>query len=302
MVAMAKRTKRKTSALSGQEAYLWSVYQADRSIANRNALVEFYLPVLDAIAKRVHQVVYTVRREDLISDGVIGLIQSIERFKPGCGWKFMTYAGIRIWGAMFDAMRLQDNIPRYARDRAKKLQKASERWEVKHEKPPSDRQLAYLLRIPVASVPAWKRDAATCLIETLSLNNIIYENSWRMESFASHIRDDATREGNVVSDMQEWWTIVLRGLNKRERYILVLYFAYDWTLRQIGIHFGIAESRVSQVVAKTLDYLKQYRNREEFSDIISGTPPPMRLLEILPYCSRMRKQQAVKRQLLAGMT
>src|SRR5437868_3735194 len=97
---------------------LWDAYHADRSIANRNALIEAYLPMVQRMAIKLW---ITIPRNagqkvgDLVGYAIRGLIHCIEKFDPDRGLKFATYAGRRIGGAMRDGLRDEDWVPRLER-------------------------------------------------------------------------------------------------------------------------------------------------------------------------------------------
>lgn len=103
-------------------AALWDAYLADRTEANRNAIVELFSELCAVIAwKNTPKIAKTslFDVEDLIAFGTIGLIGAVERFDPSVGVKFPTFAARRILGAMLDAMREQDWVPRSVRDELK---------------------------------------------------------------------------------------------------------------------------------------------------------------------------------------
>ena len=102
----------------GPSDLLWSEYQQTREPALRNRLVVQYAPLVKYVAGRMRtRLPDTVDQDDLVSDGVLGLMDAIERFDPGRGLTFQTFAVPRIRGAIIDGMRAMDFVPRSVRDK-----------------------------------------------------------------------------------------------------------------------------------------------------------------------------------------
>ncbi|HPP86943.1 MAG TPA: sigma-70 family RNA polymerase sigma factor, partial [bacterium] len=130
------------------EKKLWDNYLKDRNVENRNALLEFYTDILHYIAGRVAvSKPPNVEYEDLISYGVLGLIDAIEKFDVSKNLKFSTYASMRIKGAILDALREFDWVPRMIRIKAKKIQSAYMELENRLGYQPTDEEVASYLNL-----------------------------------------------------------------------------------------------------------------------------------------------------------
>ena len=108
---------------------LWLAYQTEHSADVREKLVHHYLPLVKVVAGRIAMgMPQYVEREELISNGYFGLLEAIERFDPKRGFKFETYAVVRIRGAILDAIRAQDWIPVSVRQKARGYTQVLRNW------------------------------------------------------------------------------------------------------------------------------------------------------------------------------
>jgi RNA polymerase sigma factor FliA len=204
------------------ELKLWDAYQADRSIANRDALIGFYYDWLQIVARRYFATLVKwsgVEEGDLFNDAVPALIERIESFDVSRGVKFTTYAQLRILGAMADAMRSRDWVPRLERKR----QRNNENHKV-------------VRMLPIHC------DGGVVTAEI--------DEKTRFQL------PPAKREISP-GEIDRFWNEVCRGLGKKDRLILMMYYRSRLTMEQIGSNLRISESRVSQRMATIVSLLKQ---------------------------------------------
>lgn len=272
------------------EAQLWTNYVTERSIENRNALGTYYATtLLRETAVKVRRRLPYVDCAELMGDGAIGLLWAIEHFDPSRGLRFESYAKLRIIGAMYDGVRDRDHIPRIARNRAGRMAVAIETWRLTHDAEPSDKQLARLLRIPVAQLPTWRADTTLANTKTGSLSAVVYEaeDANRQQSRGDGLEDLSTVDSRVNTATAEWWHGMLRGIRTREQAILILYWRCKYTMKRIGNLMGLSESRVSQMHSGTIEFLRQSRRPSDFADMETGGAC-IAFPWILPYCRRLR--------------
>src|SRR5919199_6201195 len=122
---------------------LWKSYVANRDPKLRERIIVQYAPLVKYVVGRLAINLPTiVDSDDIISYGTLGLIDAVERFDPTRGIKFETYAIARIRGAIIDALRSLDQIPRTARQRAREIEAAIVELEAKLKRPPQDEEVA----------------------------------------------------------------------------------------------------------------------------------------------------------------
>jgi len=254
---MAKVTKRSKEEL----ARLWEEYRRTRDPALKNLLSEEYLPIVRFVAERmIGRLPHNVQVEDLVSAGVFGLFDAVERFDLSRGVKFETYCVGRIHGAMLDELRHLDWVPRLTRARANRLEAACSRIEREKNRPPTDEELAEALGISLGDLDQLYREvsgAGLLKVQRRPLEKD--ENLLGVEG-----REDAKMESPFsASARRDLVEYCQKKLSAKERYILMMYYFEDLTLREIGEVLGLSESRVCQLHAKLIARLRGFlRHRQ----------------------------------------
>src|SRR5436305_4386886 len=131
---------------------VWADYKASGSAAARDRLILNYSPLVKYVAGRVSTgLPSNIEQADLVSYGIFGLIDAIEKFEPGRGNKFETYAISRIRGAIIDELRAIDWVPRSVRYKAREIEKAIAKLETEHSRVPTDPEIAHQMGISLAT-------------------------------------------------------------------------------------------------------------------------------------------------------
>jgi len=249
-------------------AEVWKAFKEDQSSQElRNRLIERYLPLVRYNAERVWaKLPDGVDLQDLISAGVFGLMDAIEAFDMNRGVKFETYCVPRIRGAMLDELRTMDWVPRLVRSKASKLEAARKAAEAEYGRPPSDKEVAAKLQIPMEEYDKMKSEALA--VGLVSLNKKWYETDSYKDVREIDILEDSKGEDPTCGiQKRDLMKLVTKGLNRNERLIIILYYYEELTMKEIGSTLGLSESRVSQmhssIVARLKDQLR--RRRPEFS-------------------------------------
>ncbi|MEO1063764.1 MAG: sigma-70 family RNA polymerase sigma factor [Actinomycetota bacterium] len=203
------------------------------------ALVETHLPLVHRIARRM-QVPTHVDGDDLVQWGALGLIDAAGKFDAARGLKFATYAANRIRGAMLDGLRSIDPVPRLARSRGRRIAEARRETSAELGRAATDEDLAAPLGVDLEHLGEQLRAATVAGTSSLDVE--------------VGVRPDPAR----AERERELWRALLRGLNRQERLLLILYYRLGQTMRQTGAHLGLSESRVSQMHTAILE-----RRREE---------------------------------------
>jgi RNA polymerase sigma factor for flagellar operon FliA len=249
---MASITKRPKEEL----AKLWIEFKRTRDVRIKNILSEEYLPIVRYVAdKMIERLPHNVQVEDLVSAGVFGLFDAVEKFDLERGVKFETYCVGRVRGAMLDELRHMDWVPRLTRARANKLEEAYTKLERANGRAPTDIELAKELRISVDALDELYREVSGASIVTLQRRALDKDPN----QLGVDIMEDEKIEGpfpaNSRKDLVEFCK---KKLSVKERNILVMYYFEDLTLKEIGTILDLSESRVCQLHAKLITRLRAY--------------------------------------------
>ena len=224
---------------------IWAEYRATGEAALRNRLVLQYAPLVKYVAGRLRtRMPDSVDPDDLVSDGVLGLMDAIERFEPSRGLSFQTFAVPRIRGAIIDGMRSMDFVPRSVRDKLRAVQRAQVLLEERLGRVPEDAEVAREVGIPVQQLRDLSRQANS---NHASLDD--FDLADELSSAADH----RVEQGDVNASLMR----VVDQLAERDRVIIALYYFEGLTLAEIGQVLGVTESRVSQVHRRATTTLRE---------------------------------------------
>jgi RNA polymerase sigma factor FliA len=216
-------------------ARLWAAYADSSDRALRDRLVLQYSPLVKFVAGRVRSgLPATVESADLVSEGVIGLMDAIDKFDPSRGLQFQTYAVPRIRGAIVDSLRAADWAPRSVRARAREVERAQQALQARLGRFPEDREVAAELDISQAELR--EVYAAISRSGVASLDEL-----GAPDDLAEPLGDD------LDDEMREALMPAVRALPERDQVIVALYYFEGLTLSEIGQVLGVSESRVSQL-------------------------------------------------------
>lgn len=223
-------------------------YETDGNLSNRDALVMEHLPQVQRIVQRIAaHLPPSVDREDLISSGVIGLIQSAERFDASQANTFMTYAQTRIRGAVISELRARDYLSRHTRRNLRELEETYARLEQELGGEVTDEALAKAMHLSLEDVHEIR--ARACLsfvrLEDLGLMNQKDKVSALKEVADSQASDPF--EMTRLKDVHAALEAAIEKLPEKENLVVSLYYADELTMKEIGRILDISESRVSQI-------------------------------------------------------
>ena len=224
---------------------LWDTFRADPTVERRNRLVLQYSPLVKYVAGRLRtRLPESVEYADLVSDGIIGLMEAIERFDPGRGLAFQTFAVPRIRGAMVDALRALDWVPRSVRDKVRQVEGAQRTLESRLGRIPDDPEIAAELGISVRELRELYAKLGVTGVATMEDFELADDLS---AAAAEEIEDDQAKAAllRVVGELPE-----------RDQVIIALYYFEGFTLAEIGRVLGVTESRVSQLHSRATMVLR----------------------------------------------
>ncbi len=236
-----------------QKNRLWESYTETGSADIRETLIVEYAPLVKIIAGRLRMYLgYNVEYEDLVSYGIFGLIDAIDKFDYGKGIKFETYASLRIRGAILDQIRKMDWIPRTLRQKQKKMDAALLKLEKELGRPATDEEVAAELGISIDEFYNWEgQSQASGLV---SLDECLEQGT---EIYTSSNQPMKSPEEVVEKkELKEMLKSALEVLTEKEKKVVLLYYYEELTLKEISTIMEVSESRVSQLHTKALQKMK----------------------------------------------
>jgi RNA polymerase sigma factor FliA len=206
-----------------------------------------------------------VEFNDLISAGLLGLIQAIDHFDYRRGIKFETYAIPRIRGAILDELRSQDWFPRSLRRKAKQIEEAYGNIEARLGRPASDQELAKALGIDIGELDSLLGEVAVATIMSLDAESSPEDNeqSTNLGEFLADPRAEDMERLLAAQEMRELIAARMAELPDKEQLVLVLYYYEELTLKEIGEILDVTESRVCQIHTKAIMRLRGKIERHE---------------------------------------
>ncbi|MHC5114992.1 MAG: sigma-70 family RNA polymerase sigma factor [Planctomycetota bacterium] len=237
----------------------WRRYKETGSLAARNRLVAHLMRThVRPIAARIHAGLPSqVDLDDLVQQGYLGLIDAMDRYELDREVRFETFSRRRIYGAIQDYLRAIDPVPRLTRTRYKRLQGIDERFRKEHGRAPTDDELRPLLDLPEDACRRFLCSPRPAAMVPFSSVSTDARPSAGPESDAMDVFEDEQQPGPSVHvakrDLQRW---LVRGFDRRDRLIILLYYYEQMTMLEVGRTLGISESRVSQRLDSILQCLR----------------------------------------------
>ena len=234
---------------------LWSDYSRTKSSELREKLILEYAPLVKIVAGRLSMYLgYNVEYDDLVSYGIFGLIDAIDKYDRNKQNKFETYASLRIRGEILDQIRKMDWIPRTVRQRQKQIDTAIREIESLTGRNASDEEIAQKLGISQDEYCDWQSQLK--ITNVVSLNEFMESGSDvpNARNSSSHFANPEERYEE--NELKEVLRDSLNLLTEKERRVIELYYYEDLTLKEISVILEVSESRVSQLHTKALTRMK----------------------------------------------
>lgn len=239
---------------------LWKAYKDKGDRTAREKLILHYAKLVKFVAGRLGTgLPPNVETSDLISYGIFGLIDAIEKFEPSRNIKFETYAISRIKGSIIDELRSLDWVPRSLRQKAKEMEAAMLKLEDELGREPSDKEMAEKLRISA-------EEYMDLLMKLNYTTMIALEELWVVggERGDRICLIDSLEDANAVNpeesfELEELKVVLAKAIDRlsdREKKVVSLYYYEGLTLKEIGQALGVTESRISQLHTKAIMRLR----------------------------------------------
>ncbi len=240
-------------ATVANEAELLNRYLKTRAPELREELVLRYVSLVHFVLGRlgISQEVGN-DYEDLVNQGLLGLIESVDRFDPSFNAQFSTYATFRIRGKILDYLRSLDWLSRTARHRTRDVRQAITTLTERNQRAPTDNELAEHLGMDTAKVQQALVDSSRVLVSLDAVIEVDEENEASLYDTVADENQIDPSEAVDQMDMQERLVVALKELPEREQTVLSLYYYEELTLKEIGEVLGVSESRACQLHARAV--------------------------------------------------
>ncbi|MGZ3688431.1 MAG: FliA/WhiG family RNA polymerase sigma factor [Bdellovibrionota bacterium] len=235
--------------------------KADFSPVNstRERLVREYAPLIKYIAQKIAaRLPANIELDDLISSGVIGLMDAIEKYDASRDNKFKTYAEFRIRGAILDELRAQDWVPRSVREKAKMLERVYAKIEQTKGRQATDEEICSELGITQEEYHELLNQVrSVSLLSYDDLSHFSKADKRALHGFGESGVKAPTPFSEVnVAHVKKMIAESIQELPEKQRLVLSLYYYEDLNLKEIGRVLDVTESRVSQLHTQAILRLK----------------------------------------------
>ena len=244
---------------------LWETYRKSPTPEMREQIILEYAPLVKVVAGRLSMYRgYNVEYEDLVSYGIFGLIDAIDKFDMQKDVKFETYASLRIRGAILDQIRKMDWIPRTVRQKQKKIDEAIRNIEMRTGKNATDEQVAGELGLEQEELTEWQ--SRLKITNVISLNEFLEQGQEPVMDARGNSHFSQPEDVVSESELKQVLEEALEVLTEKEKKVILLYYYEDLTLKEISKVLEVSESRVSQLHTKAL--LKMRAKMGKYMDIL----------------------------------
>ncbi len=247
-----------TSEAGGSLGDVWRTFKSEGRGAARDQLILHYAPLVKYVAGRLATgLPASVEHADLVSYGMFGLIDALERFDTGPGIKFETYAVPRIKGAILDELRALDWVPRSVRFKAREVDKAVAGLEAQLKRSPTDPEMADRLGVSLPELREMMHQIT--LASVMALDDALRSGDEERSSLLDRLPGRGTVQPADPMDSEEGrglLSLAVDSLPEREKLVVNLYYFEGMTLAEIGEVLGVTESRVCQIHARAVGTLR----------------------------------------------
>ena len=235
---------------------VWEKYIETRDGDACERLLHNYKDIVFQIAERLVQgLPRHIDVADLLSPGMLGLLKAIERYDPGKGYKFCTFAGMRVRGEILDDLRRLDPVPRSVRQQNQRIEETRRQLDKKIGRPCSDDELARELMVTVPELRKMICESRIHVPGTL-------DKTWTGDDGQEHDPAEMLPDPCAVNPLDELMrkelkAEALRGLSEDAQRVVVMYYYDNMNMKEIGAAINKSESRVCQIHTQSLEFIRK---------------------------------------------
>ncbi|MEY8337057.1 FliA/WhiG family RNA polymerase sigma factor [Lachnospiraceae bacterium 62-35] len=237
---------------------LLEMYRLEGKLEVKQALVLRYLYIVKAIASQMRNIYAgTLQMEDIINEGVIAIMKSIDRYDPERDNKFETFISRRIRGMIIDLVRKNDWMPRDFRKQVKAMEETQASLSRSLGRVPSDEEAANAMGIDVRKYRKLQR--MSVMMNVLSLDMITDdEGEHQSLQFSSADANVQPEKAFLKGESRQVLTEAINSLKEKEKMVISLYYVEELNMGQIARLMGVSEPRISQIHSAAIRKLKDY--------------------------------------------
>lgn len=241
-------------------ARLWEAYKKNGDLEARDGLIIEYSPLIKYVAGRLAiGLPSNVEFDDLVSFGVFGLLDAVEKFDLDRGIKFETYALARVRGAIIDGLRSMDWVPRSVRKKARELEQTIQVVDSQLGRPATDAEIAEAMGITLSEYFKSLQEVACATLTSLDEVWLDENKDFDRLSLVDALQDVQSPDPAKIAEYNDFRDRLAKAIDElaeRERTVISLYYFEGLTLKEIGAVLEVTEARVSQIHTKAISRLR----------------------------------------------
>jgi len=247
---------------------LWKRFKTTGDPKAREGLILHFSPLVKFVAGRIGAgLPSNVDRSDLISDGIFGLMDALDKYDTDRGVKFETYAINRIRGAILDELRALDWAPRSLRARARELERSHAELEHRFQRSPTEEELAEHLGVPLSDLLDTMAEVSSAGVVALDELLAPGRDNTKVGELLPDPKGVDPEAAYQEEEVKRVLADAINRLAERDRLVLTLYYYEGLTLAEIGEVLGVTESRVCQIHTKSVMSLRHRLTEPAFRGI-----------------------------------
>ena len=249
------------TAITESITKVWDVYTKTNDPAAKETLILHYSPMIKyVVGKMSIYVGGALDFDDLVSYGIFGLIDAVEKFDGHKGVKFETYASLRIRGAVIDGLRSLDWVPRTLRQKSRQLEETYNKLESDLGREPTNEEIGNHMGLTAQEVE--EEINKSSLISLVSFDDYLESNHEAAEPGDSE--DELPENIYDQKELKQTLMTAIESLTEKERLVVTLYYFEELTLKEISKVMEVSESRVSQIHSKAMLKLRTKLGRHKY--------------------------------------
>jgi RNA polymerase sigma factor FliA len=241
---------------------MWKKAYARTIEDERDRIIDEFIPVIKHLAYKVSRGYDDDNLiEDLISAGVMGLLEAMEKFDTQRGIKLNTFAYLRIRGAMIDELRSRDWFPRSVRSKAKKIEEVVRKLENKLGRYPREEEVAEALHMDLEQYQSMLKDYGN--LSVVSIEDLMEIGEEDRDKIVQYAIEESEDPGEIAElrEMEHLLATEIDKLPEKQRLVLSLYYREDMNMKEIAKTMGITEARVCQIHSQSIINLRASVNK-----------------------------------------